>query len=139
MTIGIPWVNTIAADRYGDALYSDISVVPNVSISQYNSCIRGPLQNLITAAAGLVAMDGSDSACEWGNDAGTAPGIFGYDNLPKLETRDYGANANDSYWLANPRPAAGRVLSAHWQGAGDPEHSHPPHLRPGRVAHSRHR
>jgi len=101
-SIGTPWVNTIAADRYGDALYSDISVVPNVSISQYNSCIRGPLQNLITAAAGLVAMDGSDSACEWGNDAGTAPGIFGYDNLPKLETRSYGANANDSYWLANP-------------------------------------
>ncbi|MCB1847909.1 MAG: acylase, partial [Halieaceae bacterium] len=48
-------------------------------------------------------MDGSDSACEWGNDPDTAEGIFGYDSLPKLETRSYGANANDSYWLANPR------------------------------------
>ena len=100
--IGIPWVNTIAADRYGDALYSDISVVPHVSVSKYKSCIRGTLQTLLTDA-GFVTMDGSDSACEWGNDADTTSGIFGYDSLPKLETREYGANANDSYWLANPR------------------------------------
>ncbi len=46
-SIGIPWVNTIAADRYGDALYSDISVVPNVSISKYNSCIRGLLADSV--------------------------------------------------------------------------------------------
>ncbi|MEE4143263.1 MAG: penicillin acylase family protein, partial [Halieaceae bacterium] len=101
-SIGIPWVNTIAADRYGDALYSDISVVPNVSINKYNSCIRGLLQTLLTEQ-GFVTMDGSDPACEWGNDPDTAAGVFGYDNLPKLETRSYGANANDSYWLANPR------------------------------------
>jgi acyl-homoserine-lactone acylase len=100
--IGIPWVNTIAADRYGDALYSDISVVPNVPTAKYNSCIRGLLQTLLTES-GYVTMDGSDSACEWDNDPDTAPGIFGYDNLPKLATRDYGANANDSYWLANPQ------------------------------------
>jgi acyl-homoserine-lactone acylase len=100
-SIGIPWVNTIAADRYGDALYSDISAVPNVSIAKYNSCIRGLLQNLLTSN-GFVTLDGSDPACEWGNDPDTAPGVFGYDNLPKLETRAYGANANDSYWLANP-------------------------------------
>ena len=101
-SIGIPWVNTIAADRYGDALYSDISVVPNVPINKYNSCIRGLLQTLLTDE-GFVTMDGSDSACEWSNDPDTPEGIFGYDNLPKLETRSYGANANDSYWLANPR------------------------------------
>ncbi|MCP5122122.1 MAG: penicillin acylase family protein [Pseudomonadales bacterium] len=101
-SIGIPWVNTIAADRYGDALYSDISVVPHVSVAKYNSCIRGLLQNLLTDA-GFVTMDGSDSACEWGSDANTPAGIFGYDSLPKLDTRQYGANANDSYWLANPR------------------------------------
>ena len=101
-SIGIPWVNTIAADRYGDALYSDISVVPNVPTAKYSSCIRGVLQTLLTER-GYVTMDGSDSACEWDNDPNTPEGIFGYDNLPKLETRQYGANANDSYWLANPR------------------------------------
>ncbi|MEP5566408.1 MAG: penicillin acylase family protein, partial [Halioglobus sp.] len=100
-SIGTPWVNTIAADRYGDAFYGDISTVPNVSVAQYNSCIRGTLQTLLTDF-GFVTMDGADPDCEWGNDDGTAEGIFGYDSLPKLETREYAANANDSYWLSNP-------------------------------------
>ncbi len=99
--IGIPWVNTIAADRFGDAFYGDISVVPHVTVNQYANCIRGTLQNLLTGF-GFVTMDGSDSACEWGSDPDTAEGIFGYASLPKLETREYGANANDSYWLSNP-------------------------------------
>jgi len=99
--IGIPWVNTIAADRNGDAFYGDITAVPNVSVAKYNSCIRGFLQETITSL-GLVTMDGSDSACEWGNDADATEGIFGYDSLPKLETRNYAANSNDSYWLSNP-------------------------------------
>jgi acyl-homoserine-lactone acylase len=100
--VGLPYTNTLAVDRYGDALYSDISVVPNVSANKYNNCIRGTLQTLLTQR-GLVTMDGADSACEWGNDPDTAEGILGYDNLPKLETRNYAANANDSYWLANPQ------------------------------------
>ncbi len=100
--LGIPWVNTIAADRNGDAFYGDISVVPNVSVAQYSNCVRGFLQEQLTGLGNLT-LDGSDSACEWGNDPGTPEGIFGYDSLPKLETREYGANANDSYWLANPR------------------------------------
>jgi len=100
--IGIPWVNTIAADRNGDAFYGDISAVPNVSVSQYSNCIRGQLQTLLTDF-GFVTMDGADSDCEWGNDEGAPEGLFGYNSLPKLETREYGANANDSYWLSNPR------------------------------------
>lgn len=99
--LGIPWVNTIAADREGNAFYGDISVVPHVSINQYKSCIRGPLQSLLTDA-GYVTMDGSDASCEWGSDEGAPEGIFGYDSLPKLDTRGYVANANDSYWLTNP-------------------------------------
>jgi acyl-homoserine-lactone acylase len=100
--IGIPWVNTIAADRYGDAFYGDISANPNVSVAQYNNCIRGTLQTLLTDF-GFLTMEGSDPACEWGRDADTADGVFGYDSLPKLETREYAANANDSYWLPNPQ------------------------------------
>lgn len=100
--LGIPWVNTIAADRYGDAFYGDISVTPHVTSAQYQNCVRGLLQSAVTDF-GFLTMDGSDSDCEVGSDDGTAPGIFGYDSLPKLETREYGANANDSYWLSNPR------------------------------------
>jgi acyl-homoserine-lactone acylase len=100
--LGIPWVNTIAADRYGDAFYGDISVTPHVTSAQYQNCVRGLLQSAVTDF-GFLTMDGSDSDCEVGSDEGTVPGIFGYDSLPKLETREYGANANDSYWLSNPR------------------------------------
>lgn len=100
-TVGIPWVNTIAADRDGNAFYGDISAVPHVSVAQYGSCIHGVLQTLLTDF-GLVTMDGSDPDCEWGNDENTADGVFGYDSLPKLETRGYVANSNDSYWLSNP-------------------------------------
>lgn len=100
--VGIPWVNTIAAERGGDAFYGDISTTPNVSVAQYDSCIRGTLQSLLTDF-GFTTMDGSDSDCEWGNDENTAEGVFGYDSLPKLETREYAANSNDSYWLSNPR------------------------------------
>ena len=99
--IGIPWVNTIAADRNGDAFYGDISAIPNVTLSQTESCIRGSLQTLLTDF-GFLTMDGSDSDCEWGNDPDTPEGVLGYDNLPKLETRAYAANSNDSYWLSNP-------------------------------------
>ncbi len=101
-SMGIPWVNTIAADRYGDAFYGDISVTPHITINQANTCVRGPLQSAVTSF-GYLTMDGSDSACEPGSDDGTVAGIFGYDSLPKLDTRQYGANANDSYWLPNPR------------------------------------
>ncbi len=100
--MGIPWVNTIAADRYGDAFYGDISVTPHVTSQQYQNCVRGLLQTAVTSF-GRLTMDGSDPACGLGSDEGTAPGIFGYDSMPKLETREYGANANDSYWLSNPR------------------------------------
>jgi acyl-homoserine-lactone acylase len=101
-SLGIPWVNTIAADRYGDAFYGDISVTPHITVNQANTCVRGLLQSAVTGF-GLLTMDGSDSDCEAGSDDGTVAGIFGYDSLPKLETREYGANANDSYWLSNPR------------------------------------
>jgi len=114
--IGIPWVNTIAAGRDGNAFYGDISVTPNVSVAQYGSCIRGTLQTLLTSN-GFITLDGSDSDCEWGSDDATTPGIFGYDSLPKLETREYGANANDSYWLANPR----NLLSGFSPVIGDEE------------------
>jgi acyl-homoserine-lactone acylase len=98
--IGNPWVNTVAVDKFGEALYADISTVPNVTQEQYDVCTAGPSRSLLTSF-GLVTLDGSDSFCEWGSDA-DAPtdGILGFANLPKLQTRNHAANANDSYWLA---------------------------------------
>ena len=102
-TIGIPWVNTIAADRHGEGLYSDISAVPHATQSLIDSCVRPPYGPAILGVAGIVSLDGSDSNCQLGNDEDAPPNVLGYDSLPKLRTMEYGANANDSYWLPNPR------------------------------------
>ena len=101
--VGIPWVNTIAADREGNGFYGDVSTVPHVTDAAVASCVRGVVAPLLLDA-GFVMLDGSDSACDLGSDE-DAPvaGVFGYDSLPKLLTPEYGANANDSYWLSNPR------------------------------------
>lgn len=100
--LGNPWTNTIAADRHGDALYGDISVMPHVTQQLMDNCVRGFLAPIVTSL-GVITLDGSDSACEWGSDEGAPPGIFGYDNLPTYASRDYGANGNNSYWVPNGR------------------------------------
>lgn len=102
---GIPWVNTIAADRAGNALYADHSVVPNVPDSVVNHCLT-PIGLLTKQLAGLPVLDGTRarSDCAWQTDADAErPGIIGPENLPDVIRRDWVANANDSYWLPNPQ------------------------------------
>jgi acyl-homoserine-lactone acylase len=41
--VGLPWVNTIAADRHGETLYADASVVPRVGPERFASdCLLTP-------------------------------------------------------------------------------------------------
>jgi len=101
---GMPWVNTIAADRAGDALYADHSVVPNVPEAMVQTCIT-PIGLVTKQLAGLPVLDGTRarSGCAWKNDTDAQrPGVFGPSNLPDATRRDWVANANDSYWLPNP-------------------------------------
>jgi acyl-homoserine-lactone acylase len=99
---GIPWVNTIVSDRAGVALYADIGAIPHVSNTEANACDT-PLGQLTFAEAGLPILDGSRTACDWGNDAdAAAPGIFGPSHEPYLLRNDYVTNSNDSFWLSNP-------------------------------------
>jgi hypothetical protein len=102
---GMPWVNTIAADRKGRVLYADHSVVPNVPDDLVQKCST-PTGVALEKVAGLPVLDGTraQSDCAWRNDADAErPGIFGPSNLPKEIRRDWVANANDSYWLPNPK------------------------------------
>ena len=92
---GLPWVNTVAADRAGNALYADASVVPHMNADKFvNGCL------LLQAA---LLFDGSRSSCGWGQDAGAPPGIYSPANAPWLLRTDYVGNSNDSYWLSNPK------------------------------------
>lgn len=101
---GMPWVNTTAADRNGDVLYADHSVVPNVPDALAQQCMT-PTGMILDQVAGLPGLNGTfaGSSCAWGTDADAErPGIFGPANLPMEVRRDWVMNANDSYWLPNP-------------------------------------
>ena len=93
--VGLPWVNTVAADRFGNALYADASVVPRMTTDRFGSdCLLLPA---------LLLFDGSRSVCTWGNDPLAPQGIFSPVNAPWMLRPDYVANSNDSYWLSNAR------------------------------------
>jgi acyl-homoserine-lactone acylase len=101
---GMPWVNTTAADREGNALYADHSVVPNVPDALAEQCMT-PTGRVLDELAGLPGLDGTfaDSSCAWSTDPDSQrPGVFGPGNLPSEIRRDWVMNANDSYWLPNP-------------------------------------
>ncbi|GGO70963.1 penicillin acylase family protein [Nocardioides deserti] len=101
---GMPWVNTTAADRKGDVLYADHSVVPHVTNAMEQRCLT-VVGRVIDTVAGLPGLDGTraESDCAWGADADAQrPGILGPRNLPSVVRRDWVMNANDSYWLPHP-------------------------------------
>jgi acyl-homoserine-lactone acylase len=105
---GIPWVNSIAADRSGRAYYSMDGAIPNVPESKATGC-SGVLGLALYPLTGIPVLDGSRRACGWDTDPeAVAPGIFAPDRIPELIRRDYVTNGNDSHWMSNPEePLAG--------------------------------
>jgi acyl-homoserine-lactone acylase len=98
---GIPFVNTIAVDTSGSAYFADASVVPHVTDQQAARCIDTPEGK--AAYPAQTILDGSTSACQWGDDPDAIePGIFAPSHDPQLTRTDYVTNSNDSAWLANP-------------------------------------
>ena len=101
--IASPWVNTIAADRDGNAFYGDISTVPHVTDAKLFECANTFVAQVLSFGARLYTLDGLTSACDLGNDPDAPqPGLFGAGNLPSIQRRDFAQNSNNSYWLANP-------------------------------------
>ncbi|ROM90565.1 acylase [Pseudomonas brassicacearum] len=100
---GIPWVNTLAVDDQGQALYMNLSVVPNVNAEKLEKC-SDP-----RAGLAMIVLDGSNSACAWDIDSKAAQkGIFAADKLPQLLRSDFVQHSNDSAWMVNPaQPLAG--------------------------------
>lgn len=98
---GAAFVNTIAADRSGGALYADMSAIPNVSSELIERCDTG-LGRI--GGRRVIALNGSDPACNWQEaDTAAAPGLMPPEEQPSLITESYVTNSNDSYWLSNPQ------------------------------------
>jgi acyl-homoserine-lactone acylase len=102
--VAVPWVNTTAADKDGNAYYGDITVVPNVTDQQAQECSTPLSAVLAGSAPGLPLLDGSKKSCDWKVDpAAPQPGIFPASELPKVVRKDWVVNCNDSYWLTNTK------------------------------------
>lgn len=117
---GLPFVNTLAADAGGHALYASILAIPDVTNAKAARCDT-PLGRSSFANGGPPVLDGSRASCAWGTDKDSAaPGIFGPREEPVLLTRDFAENSNDSYWMTNPaHPLTGfpRIIGGAGTGA----------------------
>ncbi|MEP1594937.1 MAG: penicillin acylase family protein, partial [Halieaceae bacterium] len=103
--IGNPVFHDLAADRNGQAFYGEVSAVPFITQNQLDTCVNGliaPLLARVTTNV-IITLDGSDPACEWGNDPDAPEGsnLYSSAKLPQLRTTDYVSNSNNSYWLSD--------------------------------------
>ena len=101
---GVPWVNTIAADSKGNAMYADISVTPDVTPERFADCNTPGLGDVAWGAAKVAVFDGTRPTCDPQLQPGAvAKGILSPSQMPLQIRKDYGSNMNDSYWLSNPK------------------------------------
>ncbi|HJP79641.1 MAG TPA: penicillin acylase family protein [Pseudonocardiaceae bacterium] len=97
---GIPFTYTIAADSTGTAYFADASVVPDVTDAEAARCVDTPQGK--AEFPNTFILDGSTSACGWGNDpTAIQPGIFGPGAVPNLTSDSYVANSNNPPWQTN--------------------------------------
>lgn len=120
--LGSPFLNTLAADRNGDTLYTDISAAPNVSAERFASC--GSISNRIPAQLQrFYILDGSRSDCAWENTRGTAVrGLLPASQMATLYRRDFVQNSNDNYRWTNPKapmPDLGPIVGKDPEGHPD--------------------
>ncbi|MFB9928534.1 penicillin acylase family protein [Amycolatopsis halotolerans] len=107
-TQGVPFFNTVAADRKGNALYADIQAAPNITDEHAQSCLTltGQLlfnQVKLPDVPPISIFDGKRGECDWPNDPNAAaPGVLDPHRQPRLIRSDFVGNANDSAWLSNP-------------------------------------
>ena len=107
--LGLPWVNTIAADRQGNAMYADVSAVPDVDAAHLARCAPSPAAARLFEAAGLVVLSGARSDCDWQRDnTSRVPGLTPIARMPTAIRQDWVHNSNDSFFYTHPEQT--------WQG-----------------------
>ncbi|WP_462386829.1 penicillin acylase family protein [Acidovorax sp. Q11] len=102
-SLGLPWVNTLAADRHGRVLYTDTSVVPDVDAAQLERCAPSKPAAALRGAAGLVVLNGARADCAWREDsASPVPGLIPMSRMPVALRNDWVQNSNDSFVYTHP-------------------------------------
>lgn len=104
---GNPINNTIAADRNGDALYTDMGIAVAIPDKALGECIDTPEAKAVLDTFYLMLLNGSKSVCHPRMETGSVqPGIVPPSERPVLLRRDYVLHANDSHWIVNADPGA---------------------------------
>ncbi|MFJ3670877.1 penicillin acylase family protein [Streptomyces sp. NPDC090106] len=105
---GIPWVNTVAADRAGHSLYTQSQVLPRITDELAARCSTA-LGRVTYPASGIAVLDGSRGDCALGRDADAVQaGILGPARMPTLKDAPYAENSNGTAWMTNTdRPLTG--------------------------------
>ncbi|GGX35151.1 penicillin acylase family protein [Streptomyces lomondensis] len=105
---GLPWVNTIAADRAGHSLFTQSQVLPRITDELAERCST-ELGRTTYPASGIAILDGSRGDCALGSDPDAVqPGIFGPARMPTLQDAPYVENSNGTAWMTNAdRPITG--------------------------------
>jgi acyl-homoserine-lactone acylase len=95
--------NTTATDADGGTMFADAGPIPNITDARWDECLAPGVGFLARQFQRIPILDGSRSACAWGNDEDAAiPGIFGPSAVPQLFRDDHVSQMNDSHWLTNP-------------------------------------
>ncbi|UUU19554.1 penicillin acylase family protein [Streptomyces sp. DSM 40750] len=98
---GLPWVNTVAADRAGHTLFTQSQVLPRITDDLVEGCSTA-LGRTTYPVSGVAVLDGSRGDCALGRDEDAVQsGIFGPSRMPTHRNTPYVENSNDSAWLAN--------------------------------------
>ena len=101
--LGTSWVNTLAADRHGNTLYADMSVVPDVDAAHLQRCAPSKGAAALLPAAGLVVLNGSRADCDWKKDpTSPVPGLTPPSRMPSVMRTDWVHNSNDSFFYTHP-------------------------------------
>ncbi len=101
--VGNPWATTTVADSQGNALWTDVGTVPNISNTHAAACNTAVGQVLWNTFA-VAVLNGAVSRC----DVPTAPDSVAPKTMPAalqpvIRRKDYVSNSNESHWLTNAR------------------------------------
>tara|TARA_B100000749_G_scaffold280899_1_gene280938 strand:- start:12627 stop:15167 length:2541 start_codon:yes stop_codon:yes gene_type:complete len=96
---GLSWVNTMYADKEGNAFFIDGSSVPHLTPQALELLSTNPELIAIREQTGIVMLPGEHQVFEW---LPTRRGLVPFEGKPQLLRSDFVQNSNDSYWLTHP-------------------------------------